>query len=59
MDVWQIGILTYELAVGSPPFETDDYEETYQRILRDEVEFPEHVSYELRRFVGKLLQKRA
>ena len=33
LDVWQIGILTYELAVGRPPFETDDYEQTYEKIL--------------------------
>lgn len=35
VDVWQVGVLAYELAVGRPPFETPTHEGTYDRIVRD------------------------
>ena len=40
-DVWGLGVLTYELLVGAPPFEAEGHTETYRRIARAEVAFPE------------------
>lgn len=34
VDLWCIGVLCYELLVGSPPFESPSYSETYRRILK-------------------------
>ena len=58
IDIWEVGVLTYELAVGHPPFQTNSYDETYDKIVNSEVVFPEHVSFGLRKFVRKCLQKR-
>lgn len=45
IDIWEVGILAYELAVGYPPFETNSYDETYEKIINSEVTFPENVSF--------------
>lgn len=34
VDLWCIGVLCYELLVGSPPFESASHSETYARILK-------------------------
>lgn len=40
VDVWSLGVLTYEFLVGSPPFMADDNQATYDRILRVDLKFP-------------------
>jgi serine/threonine protein kinase len=45
IDVWAVGILCYELAVGHPPFETPTYEETYEKICSSDVEYPPFLSF--------------
>ena len=59
VDMWGVGVLCYELAVGKPPFETQSYEQTYERILKEEVVFPEDYGFseELKGFVKGLLRK--
>lgn len=44
IDIWGLGILTYEFCVGSPPFESESQRETYQRIDSLEFQFPENTS---------------
>lgn len=34
VDLWCVGVLCYELLVGTPPFESPSYNETYRRILK-------------------------
>ena len=58
MDIWCLGILCYEFIVGSPPFEADGHDETYERILNSAVEFPDHVSKLARHFISMILRKR-
>lgn len=58
VDIWCLGILCYEFIVGSPPFEADGHDETYERILNSAVEFPDHVSKLARHFISMILRKR-
>lgn len=56
VDVWALGVLTYELIVGSPPFEEDTKELTYKRILKNDIKFPETVSHDVKDLISKLLK---
>lgn len=58
VDLWCLGVLTYEFLVGSPPFEMESMEQTYDRILRVKYTIPDYVSDEARDFIGRLLQKK-
>ena len=40
VDNWTVGVLCYELLAGKPPFETETNNDTYQRIVNTEYEFP-------------------
>ena len=43
VDNWTIGVLCYELLTGKPPFEHDDKNVTYQRIVNTQFSYPSHV----------------
>lgn len=53
-DTWCIGILLYEFLVGSPPFESNSQNETYKRIVKCDIKYPEHVSPGARDLIGKV-----
>uniref|UniRef100_A0A6A7G1G6 Aurora kinase n=1 Tax=Hirondellea gigas TaxID=1518452 RepID=A0A6A7G1G6_9CRUS len=57
VDIWSLGVLTYEFLVGDPPFEADGYQKTYKRIARVDLDFPSYVSPTARDFITKLLVK--
>eukprot|EP00887_Chlorella_sp_A99_P004640 scaffold4.g4640.t1 len=50
-DVWCVGILAYELLVGSPPFEAETKDATYTRILKIEPHIPSRLSEPARDFI--------
>lgn len=57
VDLWCLGVLTYELLVGTPPFEMESMEETYDRIVKVHYNPPDFLSASARDFIDKLLQK--
>ena len=54
VDVWSLGVLMYEFLVGEPPFEAPDKHETYLRICRVDLHFPEHVSESARDLISSV-----
>jgi len=55
VDWWTLGILTYEMAAGYPPFGGPDPMGIYQKILAGLVVFPKHVSAKLRKFLKDVI----
>jgi serine/threonine protein kinase len=39
VDIWAIGIITFVLLVGRPPFESPSIEETYDKIIENQIDF--------------------
>ena len=56
IDNWSIGVLAYELCVGSPPFEDESQRMTKKKINKLDFKFPQHLSEELKDLVWKLLK---
>ncbi|KAI8469075.1 MAG: serine/threonine protein kinase [Monoraphidium minutum] len=61
VDVWGLGVLAYEFLFGAPPFEAAGHQETYRRIVRVDLRFPDApaVSDSAKDFVRRLLVKDA
>ena len=64
VDVWSVGILCYELCVGSAPFAKQSTHETYESILKvifcltkHDIPFPEFLSEDLRKLLSQILTK--
>ncbi len=54
VDIWCLGVLTYEFLVGKPPFENEQISKTYSRIKQVKFSFPDHVSELARDFIRKV-----
>jgi aurora kinase len=42
VDLWSLGVLAYEFLFGQPPFESSGHQETYRRIAKVDLQFPDH-----------------
>lgn len=56
VDQWCLGILCYEFLVGTPPFESENAEQTYARIRQLDMVFPKHVSTGAKNLISNLLR---
>ncbi|XP_028141229.1 aurora kinase B [Diabrotica virgifera virgifera] len=59
VDHWCLGILCYEFLVGNPPFESKEQEETYKKIKKGYVHYPEYMSVGAKDLISKLLVHRS
>ena len=57
VDVWQIGILTYECLAGYPPFEMEEQSDTLKQIINGEISFPKHFSDQAKEAITFMLNK--
>lgn len=57
VDLWALGILTYEFLVGKPPFETDSQQDTYRKISTIDLNIPKDLSRNAADLIGRLLVK--
>ena len=57
VDLWCLGVLTYEFLVGNPTFDMDSLDGTYERIVKVEYTCPDFVSDIARDFIGRLLKR--
>lgn len=57
VDLWCLGVLTYEFLVGNPPFEMEAVDATYDKIVRVSYTVPEFVSHLAKDFIACLLKK--
>jgi aurora kinase len=57
VDIWSLGVLTFEFLVGRPPFETENEHQTYEKIKKVDVQYPSWMEPGAKDFISKLLVK--
>ena len=55
VDRWCLGVLTYELTTGGPPFQSADRDETFRKIVSLDFKFPSYLSEECKDFIRHLI----
>jgi len=59
VDLWSVGVITYLLLCGFPPFYGESLPEVFEQIMKAEYDFPDpywtEITKEAKDFIGKLL----
>lgn len=55
VDLWSLGVLTYEFLVGNPPFESQSTSETFDKIKSVEIKYPSNFPQGAKDLLSKLL----
>ncbi|XP_057679256.1 cGMP-dependent protein kinase 1 [Corythoichthys intestinalis] len=58
VDFWSLGILIYELLVGSPPFSSSEPQKIYAKILDGVLNYPPYLSEAAKSIISKLCRPR-
>jgi serine/threonine protein kinase len=59
IDIWSLGCILYHMVVGVHPFEADNKQLIYKKIIEDPVKFPKasRISKECKELVTQMLTK--
>lgn len=56
VDQWCLGVLTYELCCGEPPFQSESREEIFRKVKNVTYKFPNYLTAQCKDFINRLLQ---
>lgn len=56
VDQWCLGVLCYEFLVGSPPFESENTDQTYEKIKKLQMAYPNFMSVGAKDLISRLLR---
>ncbi|ELP86935.1 serine/threonine protein kinase, putative [Entamoeba invadens IP1] len=56
VDRWCLGVLTYELCVGEPPFQSGSKDALFNKVRSARFEYPKFLSKECKDFIGRLIK---
>jgi protein kinase A len=56
VDWWSIGVLTYEMTTGLPPFQSNQTIKIYEKIKNGKYKVPSYITDELKDFISCLIQ---
>ena len=57
VDWWTLGVLTYEMAAGYPPFMADNPVGIYEKVVSGKIRFPHHFSSSPRDLLGNMIRR--
>ena len=56
-DVYQIGVVLYEMMVGIPPYYSDNIKMLYQNIEKGNLKMPKYLTNEAKKFLARILTR--
>lgn len=55
-DTWSIGVILYAMLIGNLPFEDEVFGFILKKILKNSIDFPDHISPDARDLITRILQ---